>query len=298
MWKNLIRPAMIFVPLTLGALLPQAHVLNFLIRWMLVAMLFMVFLRLRLAELKPHWSHFKLLAANIVMGVVPYGIFKLCGAGDELARAAFFVGITPTATAAAVVMGFLKGNVGYVVSAFVITNVGIACCLPVLLPWVCGNASWEFMLRVVETLCVVLVLPMILAAVTRRIYPPAVEWPKKLATPTFGLWSGMLFIIAAGAAEFFRENPDQSKWLVLAIAVISLVICAMNFAWGYRLGEGHLRHEASQSLGQKNTTLTIYLALVYAGPLVAMGPIFYVLWHNGYNALQMFLFDRRERRRK
>ena len=49
----------------------------------------------------------------------------------------------------------------------------------------------------------------------------------------------------------------------------------------------------SQLLGQKNTTFTMYLALQYAGALVAMGPIFYILWHNTWNAYQMYQYDRR-----
>ena len=292
MWKTLIRPAMIFVPLTLGALCPAAHVLNFLIRWMLVLMLFLVFLRTRTRELRPRISHLRLLLANVLAGVAGYSVFLLAGAEPAAARAAFFVGITPTATAAAVVMGFLGGNIGYVACAFVTTNLGIALLLPLLLPWVCGEISWGFVLKVVETLCVVMALPWGLAALTRGIYPGAAEWPKKLSTFTFGLWSAMLFIIAANAAAFFRDNPGQSWLTVLEIAGISLVLCALNFTLGYVLGERGLKHEASQSLGQKNTTLTIYLALVYAGPLAAMGPVFYVLWHNSYNAIQLFLHDR------
>lgn len=298
MWKTLIRPAMIFIPLGLGALCPMAHGLNFLIRWMLIAMLFMVFLRLRIDDLRPRRSHFRLLAANAAIGCVAYGVLWLCGADAVLARSAFFVGITPTATAAAVVMGFLRGRVGYVAGAFVITNVGIALLLPLLLPWVCGNVSWDFVGRVAGTLCLVMGLPLALAAVVRRIHPAASEWPRKMTTATFGLWSGMLFIIAADAAAFFRDNPGQSPLVVLKIGLISLALCALNFYLGHRLGEPGLRREASQSLGQKNTTLTIYLALVYAGPLAAMGPIFYVLWHNSYNALQMFAFDRKKAHRQ
>ncbi|MEK7414548.1 MAG: hypothetical protein AAB263_14635, partial [Planctomycetota bacterium] len=45
--------------------------------------------------------------------------------------------------------------------------------------------------------------------------------------------------------------------------------------------------EASQSLGQKNTTLTIWMAATFANPIVALAPTFYVLWHNLVNAAQL-----------
>ncbi|MBE6380309.1 MAG: hypothetical protein E7047_05215 [Lentisphaerae bacterium] len=296
MLKTLIRPAMIFVPLALGMLFPQANALNFLIRWLLMVMLFMVFLRLNVSEMKLRRSHGWLLLGNLLLGIGCYYLAGWLFKDKTLAQAAFFVAITPTATAAAVVMSFLKGNVGYVITSFVTTNVGIALVLPWLLGLVCGNPSWSFMLKVAETLAVLLVLPLALAMIVRKIHPEAQKWPQKLGTATFGLWSVCLFIIAASAAHFLKENPQLSRWVILETALIALVICIVNFTLGYWLGEKSLRREASQSLGQKNTTLTIYLAFAYAGPLAAMGVISYVLWHNSYNALQMFMIDRKARR--
>jgi BASS family bile acid:Na+ symporter len=44
--------------------------------------------------------------------------------------------------------------------------------------------------------------------------------------------------------------------------------------------------------------LTLYLALHFAGPLVAMGTIFYILWHNLWNAWQMYVYDKRKLEKK
>jgi len=54
----------------------------------------------------------------------------------------------------------------------------------------------------------------------------------------------------------------------------------VNFSLGRLVGGSEFGLEASQSLGQKNTTFTIYLAMTYANPVVALGPTFYVIWHN------------------
>lgn len=294
MLKTFIRPAMIFIPLGAGMFFPQAVILSPAIRWLLMVMLLMVFLQLNLKDLKVRRSHFYLLLVNVLIGVASYLVTWWITGNDILSKAAFFVGITPTATAAAVVMGFLSGNVGYVITSFVFTNVGIAFVMPALMGWVCGNTSWDFMLRVFESLFYLLVIPYAAAMVVRKVYPAAREWPKKCKTATFSLWSFTLFIIAAIAADFFKKNPDISMWIVAETALIALIICIVDFGLGYFLGEKDLRHEASQSLGQKNTTLTIYLALVYAGPLAAMGVISYVLWHNSYNAVQLFLHDRKK----
>jgi len=294
MIKALLRPAMIFIPFALGAILPQAHRLTFMIPWFLVCMLYMVCLQLNLKELKPEPAHFKLLLLNLVMGITPYLLLKyLYPANEALAMAAFFAGITPTATAAPVVMRFLNGKVEFVVTAFVINNLGISLLLPLLLLWVTGREdAWSFMSLVCRTLLIIMLLPLILAMITRKIHPAAQMWPKKTGNFTFLMWSSMLFIMAASASEFIRNNPEIHPAILLVIAGQSAVICFFNFFIGYFCTK-NLRRECSQSLGQKNTTFTMYLALTYANPLVAMGPIAYILWHNVWNAVQMFIYDRK-----
>ena len=297
MWKTLLRPAMIFVPLIFGLFFPKAAELSFLIRYLLMTMLFMVFLKLNVRELKFRRSHWVLLIVNVAVGITAYLLTKALTGNTTLAQAAFFTGITPTAAAASVVMGFLRGNVGYVITSFLVTNAGMALVMPFLLGWVCGNTSFDFMVRVANTLVFLLLIPGGAAFILRKLYPPAQQWPAKLATASFGLWTACLFIIAASAADFFRRNPGISPWILLETALISLVICAASFTIGSFLEKKRLRRESSQSLGQKNTTLTIYLALVYASPLAAMGVISYVLWHNSYNAIQLFLVDRKKQKR-
>ena len=66
-----------------------------------------------------------------------------------------------------------------------------------------------------------------------------------------------------------------------------------SFALGRWIGGREFPAEASQALGQKNTTFTIYLALTYASPLVALGPTFYVVWHNLWNSWQLHRAGRR-----
>ena len=77
----------------------------------------------------------------------------------------------------------------------------------------------------------------------------------------------------------------------LLIALVSFLLCAVNFTLGKMLGGKEFSRESSQTLGQKNTTLTIFLALSFGTPESALGPVFYVLWHNLWNAFQMFRYD-------
>ena len=70
------------------------------------------------------------------------------------------------------------------------------------------------------------------------------------------------------------------------------MICILNFRLGGLLGGERFRQEASQSLGQKNNSFVIWIALTFINPLVAMGPTFYILYHNLYNSWQIYRFER------
>ncbi len=298
MIKTLTRPAMIFIPFILGVCFPQVHVLNKppvnIIRYVLMIMVFMSCLQIRFTELKPRRDHLGLLIGNLLMGIVPYYLLLwLCPGKVDFAKAAFFTGITPTATAAPVVIAFLNGRVGFGLTGFTITNCFVSLSLLLLLPLVTGTFSASFIGHVALTLFQIIGLPFLVAVILRRFWPQLRELPKRCKNFTFSLWSFALFVIAAIARQYFIDHPDAKASEVLLVAGISLVICICNFTLGNFIARKRYKRECSQLLGQKNTTFTMYLALTYAGPLVAMGPIFYVLWHNTWNAWQMYRYDRR-----
>lgn len=297
MLKTLTRPVLILLAFAAGYLVPQAAPLVFLIRYLLLVMLYFIFLQVRAKGLKPRGTHWRLLAANIGVGLAAWGVTLLTG-NRALAHAAFFTGITPTASAAPVIIRFLGGSVEFVVTAFLVCNIGVSLSLTGLIPLVTGNFTASFLLDVAGSLLFIVGLPMGLAALTRRIYPASKEWPPKLANFSFALWVVMLFLTASNASAFIRETPDLSSTVLLEIAGISALICILNFTLGYFISAKRCRRESSQSLGQKNTMFTLYLAMTYAGPLAALGPTFYVLWHNLWNAAQMFMHDRKKHLRK
>jgi BASS family bile acid:Na+ symporter len=74
--------------------------------------------------------------------------------------------------------------------------------------------------------------------------------------------------------------------MIAVTGVIALVICAVNFAGGYLI-TGRFKRESSQMLGQKNTTFALYLALQYASGEAALATVFYVLYHNLWNSIQL-----------
>lgn len=280
------RTTAILFAFTAGALVPQAHGLAPLVRWLIMAMLFLVFLQVRFTRSSLRTSHAWLFAANLLMGFGAYAIGWLLG-GRDLALALFFAGITPTATAAPVVVSFLRGRVDYVVAAFLLTNLGIAALMPLLLPLVIGRETPGLLARVAGSVLLVVFLPMAIALVLRTLHPPATQWPARLRNVSFGLWLAAMFLIMANASHFVRAQSSLSASTFALLALGSIGVCILNFLLGRFLGGSEFPREASQSLGQKNTAFTIYLAMTYASPLIALGPTFYVIWHNLWNSYQL-----------
>jgi BASS family bile acid:Na+ symporter len=271
----------------LGILLPQGHRWAGAIGWLVPAMLFITFLQTRLSWRALRRRHGVLLAANVAMGFAAWGVGWWLG-GRDVALAGFFAGITPTATAAPVVMSFLGGQVDWVIAAFLLTNLAIPALLPGLLPLVLGQAkALEVFRQVLASMGSRVFAPMAAAAVLRAIHPPAGAWGARLRNVSFGLWVAALYLVTANASDFLRTQTVRPTVLA-EIAGLTALVCAANFTLGRLVGGPEFAREGSQSLGQKNTALTIWLALTYApSPLSALGPTCYVLWHNLWNSWQL-----------
>ena len=286
MFSGLARTAAILVAFTLGALLPQAHLGAGAIRWLIMGMLFLVFLGTGWTHVRLQRSHLWLLATNLLMAFGGLGLGWILG-GRAVGLAGFFAGIAPTAAAAPVIISFMRRDVPYVTAAFLLSNLGIALSLPVILPTVLGSGDPTLFGRVAGSVGLILFAPLTLALLVRRMYPRAVAWPARLRDVSYGAWIAVLFLVTANASHFLRSQVDAPRLVVLEIAGVSLLVCAANFGLGRWIGGRNHGPEASQSLGQKNTSFTLYLALAYASPLVALGPTCYILWHNLWNSWQL-----------
>ncbi len=279
-----------------GFFSPWAAHFSWLIRYIIIVLMFFSMLQMRFHRNAIRKEHWKIFAANLLIGLGGWGLFRLAGQ-PELAAAAFFTGITPTAASAPVIAGMLRLRVDFVVGSFLLTNIGMALLFPLLIPLVSGNSAPALFGEVVGSLAVIIGIPLLLALPVRRWYPRYRELPKRFQTHSYVLWIAMLFLIIANASNFLRKNSENlSGSTLFQIALLSLVLAVIGFSFGRLLGGRRYFREAGQSLGQKNTSVTVYLALAYASPLAALGPTFYILWHNSWNAWQLHRRDQRKKR--
>ncbi len=279
------RTFAILVALAAGILLPGLAPWYPAMRWLLAAMLFLGFLAMPMSAMAPSRVHLKLLLAwPLFMGA---GYAMLAPFGRDASWAGLLVGATPTATPAPVTTGFLGGNVGFVSFSLLASNLIAAAFLPLLLSGLAQSGQIPSTLPFALSTMALVGIPLALAALLRRLSPAVVVASRRLKHPSFVLWLSVLVLAGAKTSAFFRQAPSVPWTTIAAIAAGSLALCAAHFTIGRRLGAPGRELEAGQSLGQKNTMLTLWLGISACGPVAALGPAFYVLWHNLWNGIQL-----------
>ena len=139
---------------------------------------------------------------------------------------------------------------------------------------------------------VVMFVPLLLAQLVTRLPEHTQKIIRKGKVTSFPLWLVNLFFISAKVADFLRHDDTDSLSTLGMIALVSLVICIVNFGMGAMLGGQEHWQEASQALGQKNLSFVVWIALAFINPLVAMGPTFYILYHHLYNSWLIYQFEK------
>jgi bile acid:Na+ symporter, BASS family len=277
--------------IVLGMLFPQAHTLAASIQYLLMIMLFFAFLDLKIQPKSFQISVIWIVLANITVAFLGY--WTLRPFDLNIAIAAFITGIAPTAIAAPVIISFVQGKVEYVVGAVLLTNVVMSLALPITLPLVVGDILKITVWQVLKPVLITMFVPLFLARFSAMLPQPMQHVLRRGKTFSFAIWLMALFVMCAKAADFLRNDVIASASTVVWIALVSLVICIVNFTIGAFLGGARFWQEASQSLGQKNNSFVIWIALTFINPLVALGPTFYILYHNLYNSWQIYRFERR-----
>jgi len=294
--KTYGKVAALLLMMLLGALLPQFHVLSPLIQYLLMSMLFFSFLDIDVRPGAFEKGVVWILLANLSIAFLAHRLFSFFDTG--LALAAFMTAIAPTAISSPVIVSFIGGRVEYMLASVLLTNVAMSLVVPVALPYLAGALIEISVWEILRPVLVVMFVPLILARLAMRLPQKVQSLVRAGKRYSFPLWLFNLLIISAKASDFLRSEQSAnpaSLGVLVAIALVALGICIANFALGAWLGGPVYRQEASQALGQKNLSFVIWIALTFVNPLTAMGPAFYVLYHNLYNSWQIYLFEKRRR---
>ena len=256
--------------------------------------LFVTFCKVDFRKLRPVAWHFwtglfQLIFIAALMGLM-LG-FSMAGDSLVLMEAILMCVICPCATAAAVVTQKLGGSLEQMTTYTFLSNFLTALLVPVCFPMIEKGADITFMaafLKILHEVFIVLIVPMLLAYVVKHHMHRLHAWVISINDLSYYLW-GCSLMIVTGTTVKNIVNAESSIALLLAIALLGLVMCVVQFAVGRYIGHffNHAQ-ESGQALGQKNTAFAIWLSSTYLNPLSSVGPGCYILWQNIINSIEIW----------
>ena len=260
----------------------------------LFALLYVTFCKIEIKEMKPKAWHFVLQLIRTSLALLMVIAICLFGKNYEtkvILEGAFICFICPTAAAVAVVTEKLGGSIGSLTTYTVIANIFTMIIIPSLFPMVEKGADVSFLymsMMVFRNVTTVLVVPLLLALLSRKFLPRFVDKVKSVKDLGFYMWCFNLTILMGETLRNFL-HATVSGWILALLLIVPLAVCLVQFAIGKVVG----RHwdasiSAGQALGQKNTIVGIWLTLTFLNPLAAVAPGAYVVWQNLVNGWQLW----------
>ena len=273
---------------------PAGYIFAVAIKYIVMAMLFFAFLDL---EFKVRSSFYRqAIVILLTMFLLAFSLFFLLRTFDfQLALISFMLAISPTAAAAPVVIKLIRGNVEYAAYSVLTSNTIVSLCIPLIIPLIAHQEVQVSVPTLLISIATIVYLPLLSSQIIKKVLPLNITAIfLKLKSLSFYLWMILLYIVTAKSTHYIRFEAQISVFYLLKIALISFLVCLINFSTGRLLGRSKFLREASQCLGQKNTAFTIGICLQTFDPSIALGPMFYIIFQNLYNS---FLIATEQRKR-
>lgn len=280
-----MKTLFLIATISIGIFFPFTHSFSFLIKYLLMIMLFFSFIKMDVKKEHFTKSHIYILLINLFVPIISYLLIRPFNL--ELSQIVFITAIAPTAIASPVIVNLLKGKIEYTVISILVTNFTIAFILPFLIPEILNNSSSISVSDVLFPVATVFLIPYALSLIIKH-------FSNKLKTVLAGFNKYVFYILVLNinlgtskASYYIQQNMSFSDPIIYQIALFSFLLCVFFFNAGKFVVPKNLRVEGGQSLGQKNNGFTVWVALTFISPLAVLGPVFYILFQNIYISWQL-----------
>jgi BASS family bile acid:Na+ symporter len=258
-----------------------------------MVMLFFAFLGIRFNWRIFKRSHIIIAIANIVLPLIFYLV--VLPFGQVLALTAFVCSIPPTAAAAPVLAQFMKTNVEYVTASVIATNPVVAFFIPLILPLLMPVDQPISFMEVLIPVFKVVGTPLLLASIVKRTSRIWSERILNFRMTAFYLFLFNVWIGCGNALHFLTSDVKVTNSFLGMILILTTIICILTFKLGEYLGPSDEKLAGSLALGRKNTMFGLWLAITFVSPMVALGPISYIIIQNAYNSYQILVVEKHQK---
>ena len=290
----------LLVAILLGTL-PVFRLLTPALPYLLFVMLFFTFCKVRPQDLRLCTWHYLALLAQLVLAFGSYLTVHYAyriwdfGITEPLAQALMLCFLMPSATAAPIITGKLGGSIRNLTTYTVLSNFSTVLIAPVFFAFVNpdGAAFGPTALAILQRVSTVLVGPLLAAWLMQWLFKKTAGFiSNQLKDVSFYVWMFTIMILMSNITHTLVHGT-YSAWTAVLICLGATLACLVQFMLGHAIGrrfpapDANSRITAGQALGQKNTTLAIWMAHTCLMPLVALGPAIYMIVQNLYNSAQL-----------
>lgn len=297
--KSLIMP----LSMILGALFynPLSK-LPFLIPFGLFCMLFIAYSSLNFRRLRITKTNIVLIICHLILILGLYFIAKIT-LGNLLALSVILCVISPTSASSSAVVFSLGGSKETCITHIILDNIFVTIFAPIILSILVPTADvpiFTSMIKIFNHIMPLLILPLVIVIFIRRLKPKITAKIAEYQWTSLIFWSLCLLVIFAQTTDRIIHCNKEELHQVIIMATTALIICIFQYIFGNIVGKRlHNQVAVAQGLGQKNTSLGIWLANAYSSnPLAIIFSAAYSLWQNIYNSWQMYDYERKQNKKE
>ena len=281
------------VAIVLGLILHRwCAMFSFIVPYIIFSILLLTFSAVDIKKLRMSWLDVWLMLFQVTVSLGSYMALKWLGASNVVAEGVLIGVLCPVAASVAVISCMLGANRETVTAYTIIGNLMVAVVAPVYFSFI-GNQqglpfleSFWMILRRVGT---VIGLPFFVAWALEAWLPSVSGVLRKYKGVSFYLWATAMLITLGQTIDFIFLHGEDNWGSIAWLGVAALLFCVVQFGFGRWLG-GRYGDKISggQLLGQKNSSMGIWMANYYLTPLASVFLAFYSVFQNIWNSWQMW----------
>lgn len=267
---------------------------------LIFVMLFFTYCKIDPKDLKPRKWHLWLILIQLVE--VALGVWWCTTHKDSdwlpLGEALLACFIAPMAAVGAVVTQKIGGNAATATTYTLISSSFTAIMVPIVYPIVEPGLELSFVelfFKILSRVFPTIMAPLVIALLLWRLFPKFKAYVAEASKDySFYLWGICTIVNTAQIIKSIVSSPG-SKLMVVWICLSVAVLVCIQFYIGKKIGSIYNdRMAAGQGLAQKNTVLSIWMAMMYLSPQSAIGPGACLLCQNIFNSWQIWQHNKQQ----
>lgn len=295
------KPFVLPVAIVLGLLFHRyCAMFSFMVPYIIFCILLVTFCAVDIRKLRVGKLDIWLMLFQIIFSVGCYLGLHLMHVNNIIAEGVMIGILCPVASSVAVISCMLGADRKTVTTYTIVGNLMVALVAPILFTGIGVHPElnfWASFWIILRKIGPTLAFPFIIALALQLWLPKVNEHLAKYKGLAFYLWCFALLFTLGQTIDFIFLHGKGNWDVILWLALLSMLICAIQFGFGKLIGHKYGDTiSGGQLLGQKNTAMGIWMANTFLHPLASVSMAFYSIYQNLFNSWQIWHFEKTHNR--